>query len=127
MPVLRLLRFALPPAIAASLISAPAALASAGSIVIDGISAPSAETGLLSVQAEATTPITSLTVDINGTGGLALALTTSDFTQTSGGPTDGIWTVTSPIDPSVLPYGVYQVAVSAADSGGDSISDFAAG
>lgn len=127
MPVLRLLRFALAPAIAASLISAPAALASAGSIVIDGISAPSAETGLLSVQAEATTPITSLTVDINGTGGLALALTTSDFTQTSGGPTDGIWTVTSPIDPAVLPYGVYQVAVSAADSGGDSISNFAAG
>src|SRR5215472_363235 len=95
-------------------------------IVIDGAFSPSSDVGLLSIQTEATSPITSLTAHLsNGTS--TLTLTTSDFALTSGGPTDGIWTVISPITQAQLPLGTYQVTVDASDQAGDSVTGVNAG
>jgi hypothetical protein len=110
-----------------SVLPAAAAGASTGSIVIDGISSPSTEDGLLSLQAEATSPITSFTVDISSSTATVLSLPSTDFTLTSGSATDGIWTVTSPITQAQLALGTYQVTVDAQDSGGDSVTDVSAG
>ena len=107
------------------------AAASTGQIVIDGVSSPQSNVGMLSVQAEATSPITALTVHLIANSTDVLDLTISDFSLTSGGSTDGIWTVTSPISegqlPGQLPLGTYQVTVDASDQGGDSVTGVNAG
>jgi hypothetical protein len=107
-------------------IPAAAATASTGTIVIDGVSSPAAESGLLSIQAEATSSITSLSAEIYSGTTAELALPASDFTLSAGGPTDGIWTLTTPITQSQLPLGTYTVEVTASDSGGDTVSDVTA-
>jgi hypothetical protein len=96
-----------------------AAAATAGTIVIDSISSPPTEPGLLSVQAEAPSPITSLTLQIDSPSGLTIPF--SDLTLTSGSLQDGIWTVQAPITTSALSLGTYPVTVDATDSGGDSL------
>lgn len=100
--------------------------AATGSIVIDAVSSPLTESGLLSIQAEATTAITSLDVNIYSGSTLELNVPASDFALTSGSTEDGIWTVTSPITQAELPLGTYQVTVDATDSGGDSVTGAAA-
>jgi hypothetical protein len=110
-----------------SVLPAATAGASTGSIVIDGVSSPSTEDGLLSLQAEATSPITSFTVHLNSASATVLSLPSTDFTLTSGSATDGIWTVTSPITQTQLTLGTYQVTVDAQDSGGDSVTGVPAG
>jgi len=105
------------------------ATASTSQIVIDGATSPPSNVGLLSIQAEATSAITQLTVHLiaNGTSTDVLDLTISDFTLASGGSTDGIWTVTSPITRGQLPLGTYQVTVDASDQGGDHVTGVNAG
>lgn len=110
-----------------SLVPAAAAVASSGSIVIDGISSPQSEVGLLSLQAEATSPITSFTVHISSGSTVLLSIPSTDFSMTSGSTTDGIWTVTSPITQTQLALGTYAVTVDAQDSGSDSVTGVSAG
>jgi hypothetical protein len=106
---------------------ATTATASGGSIVIDEVSSPPADVGLLSVTAEATSPITSLAVHLYLGSTDELDLTSSDLALSSGGPTAGTWTVTTPITTGELPVGTYQTTVDASDQGGDSISGLSAG
>lgn len=112
-----------------AIVGVPAtAMARTGSIVIDGVSSPASNPGLLSIQAEATSPITSLTVHLNNASNVdVLDLTSGDLALTSGGPTDGVWTVTSPITQAQLPLGTYQVTVDATDQGSDSVTGASAG
>ena len=116
-------------ALSLAVVGAPVtALASAGPIVIDGVSSPPSNPGLLSIQAEAPTAITSLTVHLyDASNADVLDLPYSDFALTSGGATDGIWTVTSPITQAQLPLGTYQVTVDATDQGSDTVTGASAG
>jgi hypothetical protein len=98
----------------------------AGSIVIDAVSSPLTESGLLSIQAEATSAITSLDANIYSGGTLELTIPASDFALTSGSTQDGIWTVATPITQAELRLGTYQVTVDATDSAGDSVTGAAA-
>ena len=103
-------------ATAATAAIVPAAEAAGTSqIVIDSVSSPPGEPGLLSVEVEASSPITSLTVNIYS--GTALELTISDFSQPSN-PQDGTWTAQTPITESQLSLGTYQVTVNATDADG---------
>jgi hypothetical protein len=95
-----------------------AAAASSGSIVIDSVSSPQGEPGLLSVQAEAPSPITSLTVHIDPGSTSELTIQSSELSLTSGSAQDGTWTVHTPITQSQLSLGSYQVTVDATDSDG---------
>lgn len=110
-----------------TLLGVPAAAQASGSIVIDGVSSPPSNAGLLSIQAEATSPITSLIVHLSSGSTPVLTLPYSDFKLTSGGPTDGVWTVSAAITQSQLPLGTYQVTVDATDQGGDSLPGASAG
>ncbi|HET7016931.1 MAG TPA: hypothetical protein VFI65_23610 [Streptosporangiaceae bacterium] len=104
------------------------ASAGTGSIVIDGVFAPASEPGLLAIQIEATSPITSLTAHLyNSSQAKVLDLNSGDFTLTAGGSTDGVWTVTSAITQGQLGLGTYQVTVDATDQGGDSVTGASAG
>jgi hypothetical protein len=102
-----------------------AASASSGTIDIISASSPASSVGLLSIQAEATSPITSLTAHLMV--GSADDLDVTDFALSSGISTDGTWTVQSPITPGQLPLGQYSIVVDATDSGGDSVTGVAAG
>jgi hypothetical protein len=112
-------------AVAPAALAAPVAaqaVAATSPIVIDAISSPASESGLLSVQAEAPTSITSLDANIYSGSTLELNVPAADFTLTSGSADDGIWTLTSPSDLSGLAFGTYTVTVDATDSGGDTVS-----
>jgi len=99
-----------------------AASASAGTIVIDSVSSPPDEPGLLSIQAEAPSNITTLTVTIDSDNRPLLTIPFYDLNRTSGSAQNGIWTVDTPIDTSELSLGTYQVTVDATDAGGDSVT-----
>ena len=101
-----------------------AAAASAGSIVIDSVSSPPSEPGLLSVQAEATSDITSLTVHIDSTP--EVTLTDLSLVPGSGSAQDGTWTVQTPITQAQLALGSYQVTVDATDADGDDLTGLSA-
>ena len=105
----------------AAVMSEPAALAGSGSITVVGsASSPADNPGLLSIGLEASSAITSVQVQV--------AFGSTSYTPpalqlTSGTTADGTWTVPEPITTAQLPLGQYYVYVTAADSGGDSISD----
>jgi len=109
-------------AAAASVAVPAAATASSSPIVIDSVSSPPGEPGLLSIQAEATSNITSFTVYIDAGTIPVLSIPSYDFTLTSGSAQDGTWTVQAPITTSQLSPGTYQVTVDAIDEAGDSVT-----
>jgi hypothetical protein len=108
-----------------SMAALPAAASADGSgtITISSASSPAGNPGLLSVQAQATTPISSMTAHI--LSGQTDELDVTDFQLSSGRLTDGTWTVQSPI--AGLALGTYQVTVDATDAGGDSVTGVGAG
>ena len=108
-----------------SMAALPAAASADGSgtITIISASSPAGNPGLLSIQAQATTPISSMTAHI--LSGQADELDVTDFQLSSGQLTDGTWTVQSPI--TGLALGTYQVTVDATDTGGDSVTGVGAG
>lgn len=88
--------------------------------MIDSVSSPPGEPGLLSIQAEATSNITAFTVNIDSGTIPVLSIPFYDFSLTSGSAQDGTWTVQAPITTSELSLGTYQVTVDdATDSAGD--------
>jgi len=96
-----------------------ASAAAASPIVIESISSPVAESGLLSIDMQAPTAITITAVNIVDAGGaVEYSIQGGNFSQT-GNPTDGTWTVSSPIPQNAMPFGTYEVTVSATDAGGD--------
>jgi hypothetical protein len=99
-----------------------AAAASSSPIVIDSVSSPPGEPGLLSIQAEATSNITTLTVYIDSDTRPVLSIPFYDLSLTSGSAQDGTWTVQTPITTSELSLGTYQVSVDATDEAGDSLT-----
>ena len=99
-----------------------AAAANSSPIVIDSVSSPPGEPGLLSIQAEATSNITTLTVYIDSATGPVLSIPFYDLSLTSGSAQDGTWTVQTPINTSELSLGTYQVSVDATDEAGDSVT-----
>ncbi|MGO8887699.1 MAG: hypothetical protein ACLPUO_19910 [Streptosporangiaceae bacterium] len=123
MPRLRLAVSVLLSLAAALLLSVPAA-ASAGTvadtITIISAGSPSDDPGLLSVNATASTPITSITVQLIPEGSSLSALTVTDFAYPPG-QANGTWTVQAPIaegqPPGQLPLGSYTISVTATDSG----------
>lgn len=114
----------------------PAAQASSGSLFVCTAyyncpaGSPQDNVGLLSVTIASSTPLTSLTVslyDSSNTDRLDLPL--GDFVVPAG---DGSgnwerWTLQNPITTGQLALGQYSVEVTAADSGGDQVSDALAG
>ena len=101
----------------------PAAAATDSSpIVIDSVSSPPGEPGLLSIQAEATSNITTLTVSIDSATRPVLTIPFYDLSLTAGSARDGTWTVQTPITTSELSLGTYQVTVDATDEAGDSVT-----
>jgi hypothetical protein len=108
------------PALAAPGASSAAA---ASPIVIDGVGSPVTESGLLSIQLEAPSAISITAVGIDSGGLVETSILGSGFTLTSGSNQDGIWTVNSPIPQNAMPFGTYQVTVTATDSGGDRLSN----
>lgn len=117
-------------ALAASLAvpAAASASTSADTVTITSASSPVSNVGLLSVQATASTPITSITAHI--ISGNTDVLDVTDFTYPAG-QTSGTWTVQNPIPegtgPGQLPLGVYTISVTASDSGGSTGSNPNAG
>jgi hypothetical protein len=109
-------------AAAAAVVVPAAAAANSSPIVIDSVSSPPGEPGLLSIQAEATSNITAFTVYIDSGTIPVLSIPFYDFSLTSGSAQDGTWTVQSPITTSELSLGTYQVTVDATDEAGDSVT-----
>lgn len=103
------------------------AQATAGSGYIDIVgnpTNPADNPGLLSIGLDASSPINASSVTAQIKFGSTSYIVPGPLTLTSGTATDGTWTVPTPIiEPTDLPLGQYYVYVSAADSGGDSISD----
>ena len=109
----------------------PAHAAAADTITIVSAGSPAAHVGELSVEADSTTPITTLAVHVlrEGQDLLDPAMTEESQTATADGY-QSIWTVTDPIaegtSPTGLPLGVYTITVDATD-GGTSVTGVAAG
>lgn len=117
-------------ALAASLAVPAVASASpaADTVTITSASSPASNVGLLSVQATASTPITSITAQIILGGTDVLDVT--DFSYPAG-QKSGTWTVKNPIaegsGPGQLSLGTYTISVTASDSGGGTGSNPDAG
>lgn len=111
-------------AAAAAAVAAVPVMAEASSspIVIDAASSPQGEPGLLSIQVEAPSDITSLTVYVDSGATTELTIPFSDLSLTAGSEQDGTWTVQTPITTSQLSLGTYQVTVDATDADGDSVT-----
>ena len=106
------------------LIQAGAASA-ADTITITNVGSPAyTNIGQLSVTVVADTPLTNLDVQLlTADNSLALDLPFGDFTATGTGVNgNGIYTVTTPITTSQLPLGTYAVSITAADTGGGSLT-----
>lgn len=94
---------------------------------------PSTDVGSLRVQVDSTTQITTLTANVDTTGGtLELSPAISETSQTTiSSGYQSLWTVTTPIEqgtpPDGLALGSYNVYVDATDSGGTSVSNVYAG
>jgi hypothetical protein len=100
-----------------------AAAAGTGGITFGAASSPAGQRGLISITAQAATPITTLTAHlISVSAGHPDVLDVSDFSLSAGSATDGTWTVLSPVTQAQLPLGRYTVKADAADSGGDSVT-----
>ncbi len=103
-------------AVAAPALAAPASAdASPGAVVIVAAGL-NVNTGALSVTAQATSSITTISVAFVDQSTSANTLTVSSFTAPSD-PTDGAWTAT--VTSSELPAGSYDLNVTAADQDGD--------
>lgn len=107
----------------AGVAAGPAYAASAAdTITVVSAGSPAAHVGELSVVADSTTPITSLTVHVLSSGNDVLdpAMTKQSQTPIAGGY-QSTWTVTAPItegtSPTGLPLGVYTISVDATDAG----------
>jgi hypothetical protein len=111
---------AVAPALAAS---AAGAAAATSPILVDSVSSPLTESGLLSIQLEAPSAISITAVTIDSGSTVETSILGSGFSLTQGSTTDGVWTVNSPISQAALPYGTYQVAVTATDADGDNLSN----
>jgi hypothetical protein len=94
--------------------------------VIDSVSSPADEPGLLSIQAEAPSAIKTLTVTISSGTIPVLTIPFYGLSLTSGSAQDGTWTVQTPITTSELSLGTYQVTVEATDAAGDDVSGISA-
>lgn len=92
--------------------------ASVGFITIVSVGSPKNDVGMLTIQAQAPTPITGITAYLGNTHGQQV-LTTSAFTLTSGTVTDGTWTLSSPLTQQQIPLGSYGVKLSVTDAGND--------
>lgn len=103
-----------------------AAEATSSPIIIDSVSSPPGEPGLLSIQVEAPTAVTSLTVYIASGTATELTIPFSDLSLTSGSASIGTWTVQTPITESQLSLGTYQVTADGTDAGGDSVTGISA-
>ncbi len=104
-----------------ALAAEPAAMAGSGYITVVGnATSPPDNPGLLSIGLEASSAITSVQVQI-AFGSTSYAPPALHLT--GGTTTNGTWTVPAPITSAELPLGDYYVYVTAADSGGDSITD----
>ena len=115
---------------AVAALAAEASAATDGSPAISGIIIQSAgssasSVGLLTITAQATSNITNLTAHL--LSGPDDVLDVSDFTLSSGIPSDGTWTLQTPITQGQLPLGDYSITVDATDSGGDSVTGVTAG
>jgi hypothetical protein len=109
----------------ASLLTAGAASA-ADTITITNVGSPIyINIGHLSVTVVAGSPLTNLDVRLlNSDNSVALELPFSDFTASGTGINgNATYTVTTPITTSQLPLGTYAVSISAADTGGGSLTD----
>lgn len=116
----------------AGLAAGPARAASAAdTITISSAGSPAAHVGEVSVVADSTTPITSLTVHVLSSGQDVLdpAMTEQSQTPITSGY-QSTWTVANPIaegtSPTGLPLGVYTLSVDATD-GGTSVTGVDAG
>ncbi len=113
-------------ATAAVIPAAAATATSASTVLIDAVTSPPSEPGLLSIQVEATSDITSLTVYIDSGSTPELTIPFSDLSLTAGSEQDGTWTVQTPITESQLAFGTYQVTADATDTGGDNLTGLTA-
>jgi hypothetical protein len=118
-------------ALTCGLLAAPAASASSGFIQVENTQtvSPADNVGLISVYIASTSPVATLTVSLYQDGTDVLDLPMSDFVAPSddGDSEFGPWTLSQPITTGQLPLGVYDVEVTATDTGGDSVSDGVAG
>jgi hypothetical protein len=108
--------------------SVAAAQAASGSITVTRVSSPAGNLGLLSVGLNSTTPVApaSISAAFYATGSPTPAYTATNFVLASGSSNAGgasTWQVASPITTSELPLGSYLVTISAADTGGDTVTD----
>ena len=110
-------------------LSFPAAASAArDTITITSAGNPASDVGPLSVNATATTPITSITVHL--LSGRSPLLTVSGFNYPRN-QKSGTWTLQTPITeghgPGQLPLGSYTISVTAKEAGGGSASEQDAG
>jgi hypothetical protein len=103
-------------------LAAAGATAATSAIVVGSVSSPLTESGLVSIQMQAPTPISLTAVNIVSGSDVVLTVPAGEFTLTSGTNVQGTWTISSPIPQSELAFGTYQVTVTASDTGGDSIN-----
>jgi hypothetical protein len=109
--------------------SVAAAQASSGIISVIQVSSPPDNLGLLSVKLNSTTPVdpSSISAAFYATASSTPAYTATNFVLASGSSNAGggvsTWQVGSPITTSELPLGIYSVTISAADTGGDTVTD----
>jgi hypothetical protein len=104
----------------------PAAAYAAGTISITFAGNPASnEPAVLQIDANATTPINSLTAELLSAPGGTDEYSITDLTFASGELTDGIWTATVPA--GAVPPGTYTISVTAGDTGGDTVTDADAG
>jgi hypothetical protein len=106
----------------------PATAYAAGTITITFAGNPSSnEPAVLQIDANASTPINSLTASLlSAPGGTdELDIPNSAFTFAQGSLTNGIWTATLPA--GAVPAGTYTVSVTATDTGGDTATNADAG
>jgi hypothetical protein len=112
-----------------ALLVVPATAASAGGriitpdyITMDYAASPDSSVGDLSVYVTSTTPITTLDVHVlsQDTSADLLDPAVTETSSTGGGysPYQSTWTVATPITPSQLPPGTYNITVDATDQGG---------
>lgn len=82
----------------------------------------------LAISLTASSPITSLSAQLNGTGTNNSSMTISSFTPPAGtSPSSGVWTSTSPVPwgtgAGELPLGIYTVTVTVSDQGGTTLTE----
>jgi hypothetical protein len=105
----------------AGLLALPASAVADGDITILSVSSPADNAGLMTVQTQSGTPITSLSVTLLDNGQSAGPSPVTDFSligQTGTDPVQEIWQVENPVTASELDPGTYATSVDATDTAG---------